>query len=116
MGADKLGVHPAFYRRMRHYRDRIGIQDGRPQAAVKFVRATQELVGHLLANPRRRHSAGLEARGLAGILRASLPDFAVFAIFYRWEGDIQTVIALEHTAQDLQSRLASMVSNPRQPA
>ena len=114
MGANKLWVHPAFYRRLRHYRDRIGIQDGCPQVAVKFVRATQELVKQLLANPQRGHFAGFEARDLADILRAPVPGFSVFAIFYRWDGETLTVITLEHTAQDLPSRLASMVSNPRQ--
>lgn len=114
MGANKLRVHPAFYRRIRHYRDRIGVQDGRPQVAVKFVRATQELVRQLLENPRRGHFAGFEAPELADILRASVPGFSVFAIFYRWDGETLTVITLEHTAQDLPSRLANMVSNPRQ--
>ena len=114
MGANKLRVHPAFYRRIRHYRDRIGIQDGRPQVAVKFVRATQELVVQLLENPRRGHVAGFEAPELADILRASVPGFTVFALFYRWDGGTLTVITLEHTAQDLPSRLASMASNPRQ--
>ena len=116
MGANKLRVHPAFYRRLRHYRDRVGIHDGRPQVAVKFVRATQELVKQLLENPRRGHLAGFETSELADILRASVPGFPVFAIFYRWDGETLTVITLEHTAQDLPSRLASMVSNPRQPS
>ena len=116
MGANKLWVHPAFYRRLRHYRDRIGIQDGRPQAASKFVRATQELVKQLLENPRRGHFAGFEARELADILRASVPGFLIFALFYRWDGETLTVITLEHTAQDLPSRLASMVSNPSRPS
>jgi plasmid stabilization system protein ParE len=116
MGANKFRVHPAFYRRIRHYRDRIGNQDGRPQVAVKFVRATQELVGQLLENPRRGHFAGFEAPELADILRAPVPGFSVFALFYRWDGETLTVITLEHTAQDLPSRLASMVSNPRRPS
>lgn len=110
MGADKLQVHPGFYRRIRHYRDRIGIKDGRPQVAAKFVRATHELVGHLLKHPRRGHFAGFEAPELANILRASVPGFPVFALFYRWNGETLTVITLEHTAQDLPSRLASVVS------
>jgi len=116
MGANKLRVHPAFYRRVRHYRDRVGIQDGRPQVAIKFVRATQELVRQLLENPRRGHLAGFEIPELADNLRASVPGFSVFAIFYRWNGEMLTVITLEHTAQDLPSRLASMVSHPRQPS
>jgi plasmid stabilization system protein ParE len=116
MGANQLRVHPAFYRRLRHYRDRLGIQDGRPQVAVRFVRAVQELVGQWLKNPRRGHFAGFEAPALAAILRASVPGFPVFAVFYRWDGGTLTVITLEHTAQDLPSRLASMVSNPRQPS
>jgi plasmid stabilization system protein ParE len=116
MGANKLQVHPAFYRRLRQYRDRIGTQDGRPQVAVKFVRATRELVAQLLENPRRGHLAGFEVSELADILRASVPVFSVFALFYRWDGETLTVITLEHTAQDLPSRLASMVSNPRRPS
>ena len=72
------------------------------------------LVRQLLANPRRGHLAGFETPELAGIQRASVPNFPVFAIFYRWDGETLTVITLEHTAQDLPSRLASMVSNPRQ--
>lgn len=115
MGANNLRVHPAFYRRIRHYRDRIGIKDGRPQVAVKCVRATQELVAQLLENPQRGHLARFEAPDLADILRASVPGFSVFALFYRWDGQTLTVITLEHTAQDLPSRLASIVSNPKQP-
>ena len=115
MGANRLGVHTAFYRRIRHYRDRIGIRDGRPQVAVKFVRAIQELVAHLLRSPQNGHSARFEASELADILRASVPGFSVFALFYRWDGQTLTVITVEHTAQNLPSRLASIVSNPRQP-
>lgn len=112
MGANQLRVHPAFYRRVRHYRDRIGVQDGRPQVAVTFVQATEELVVQLLKNPHRGHPARFEAPELADILRASVPGFSVFALFYRWDGQTLTVITLEHTAQDLPSRLASLVSKP----
>lgn len=115
MAANKLRVHPAFYRRIRHYRDRIGIKDGRPQVAVKFVAAAQELVVQLLENPQRGHLARFEAPELADILRASTPGFSVFALFYRWDGQTLTVITAEHTAQDLPSRLASIVANPRLP-
>lgn len=113
MGSNQLRVHPAFYRRIRHYRDRIGIQDGRPQVAVRLVRAAQELVAQLLKNPQRGHSARFEAPELADILRALVPGFSVFALFYRWDGQTLTVITLEHTAQDLPARLASIVSRPR---
>ena len=112
MGANKLQVHPAFYRRIRHYRDRIGIKDGRPQVAVKFVRATQSLVVQLLKNPQRGHLAGFDAPELVDVLRASVPGFSVFALFYRWDGQTLTVITLEHTAQDLPSRLASLATKP----
>ncbi|HPY30293.1 MAG TPA: type II toxin-antitoxin system RelE/ParE family toxin [Verrucomicrobiota bacterium] len=112
MGANQLQVHPAFYRRVRHYRDRIGISDGHPQVAIKFVRAVQALVAQLLKNPRRGHPAGFEAPELADILRVSVPGFSVFALFYRWDGRTLTVITLEHTAQDLPARLASVVSRP----
>ncbi len=115
MGANQLQVHPAFYRRVRHYRDRIGIKDGRPQVAVKFVRATEELVVQLLENPLRGHAAGFAAPELAVILRISVPGCSVFALFYRWNGRTLTVITLEHTAQDLPARLASMLAAPRQP-
>ena len=108
--AAKLFVHPAFYRRVRHYRDRIGVHDGRPQVAVKFVEATQQLVLQLLQNPRRGHSARFESADLADILRAPLPGFPVFALFYRWDGRALTVITLEHTAQDLPPRLARVLS------
>lgn len=111
MGANKLQVHPAFYRRVRHYRDRIGIKDERPKVAVKFVRAIEELVARLLENPNRGHVAGFEAAELADVLRISLPAFPVFALFYRWDGETITLITLEHTAQDLPSRLASLVSS-----
>lgn len=113
MGTNRLRVHPAFYRRIRHYRDRIGIKDGRPQVAVSFVRATRALVVQLLKNPQRGHLARFEAPELADIFRVSAPGFSVFALFYRRDGERLTVITLEHTAQDLPSRLASMVSNPR---
>jgi len=59
MDAKKLLVHPTFYRRVRHYRDRIGIKDGRPQVAIKFVQATQDLAVELLKNPQRGHLARL---------------------------------------------------------
>ena len=54
-------------------------------------------------------------RELADILRACGAGFSVFALFYGWDGQTFTVIALEHTAQDLPSRLASVVSKPREP-
>jgi plasmid stabilization system protein ParE len=110
--AAKLLVHPAFYRRVRHYRDRIGIHDGRPRVAVKFAREAQELVLRLLQNPQRGHSARFESSDLADILRIAMPGFPVFALFYRWDGQTLTVITLEHTAQDLPSRLAGILSAP----
>jgi plasmid stabilization system protein ParE len=110
--AANLRVHPAFYRRVRHYRDRIGIHDGRPQIAVKFVTAAQELVLRLLENPQRGHAARFEPPDLVDILRAAVPGFPVFAVFYRWDGHTLTVITLEHTAQDLPSRLAGLLSAP----
>ena len=110
--AVRLYVHPAFYRRVRHYRDRIGIHDGRPQVAVRFVRAAGGLVLRILQNPHRGHSAGFESPDLADILRVAVPGFPVFALFYRWDGQTLTVITLEHTAQDLPSRLASIISIP----
>src|ERR1051325_1085853 len=106
--AAKLLVHPAFYRRVRHYRDRIGIHDGRPRVAGRFARKAQELVLLLLQNPQRGRSARFEAPDLADILRAAVPGFPVFALFYRWNGKALTVITLEHTAQDLPSRLADL--------
>ena len=108
--ADEFVVHPAFYRRVRHYRDRIGGREGRPQTARRFVRAVQELVPRLLENPRRGHSARFEAQDLADVLRVSVPGFAVFALFYRWAGQTLTLITLEHTAQDLPARLAEVLS------
>ena len=110
--AAKLKVHPAFYRRVRHYRDRIGINDGRPQFAVRFVRAAQEAVLRLLENPHRGHSARFESSELADILRVAVPGFPVFSVFYRWDGLMLTVITLEHGAQDLPSRLATILSRP----
>jgi len=109
--AAKLKVHPAFYRRVSHYRDRIGINDGRPQIAVRFVRAAQEAVLRLLENP-RGHSARFESSELADILRVAVPGFPVFSVFYRWDGLTLTVITLEHGAQDLPSRLATILSRP----
>lgn len=115
MDAKKLFVHPAFYRRIRHYRDRIGIKDARPQIAIQFVQATQDLVVNLLKNPQRGHLARFETSDLADILRVAVPGFPVFALFYRWDGQTLTIITLEHTAQDLPARLASIVSAPQQP-
>jgi plasmid stabilization system protein ParE len=111
MAANQLAVHPGFYRRVRHYRDRIR-HEGRPQVAKRFAKAVQSLVGHLLENPQRGHRAGFEAPDLMDILRASVPGFGIFAIFYRWDGQKLTIITLEHTAQDLPSRLAVIVSTP----
>src|SRR6266853_5416139 len=111
--AVKLKVHPAFYRRVRHYRDRIGIHDGRPQVAIKFVKQAQALVLQLLQNPQRGHSARFESPDLADILRVAVPGFPVFALYYRWDGQTLTVITLEHTAQDLPSRLAGVLSTAR---
>ena len=110
--AAKLRVYPAFYRRVRHYRDRIGIHDGRPQVAARFVDAAQDLVLRLLENPGRGYVAGFESTDLADIFRVAVPGFPVFALFYRWDGQTLTVITLEHTAQDLPSRLASIISIP----
>jgi len=110
--AAKLHVHPAFYRRVRHYRDRIGKQDGRPQVARRFVQATQKLVAHLLENPGRGHSARFESADLADVLRVAVPGFSVFSLFYRWDGQTLTLITVEHTAQDLPPRLASILASP----
>src|SRR5262249_4902762 len=109
MGAE-LRVHPAFYRRVRHYRDRIHA-DGRPQVAANFVKAVEELVLLLLESPRRGHSARFEAPDLADVLRVSIPSFPIFALFYRSDGQTLTVITLEHTAQDLPARLAAVLSH-----
>jgi len=108
--AAKLLVHPAFYRRVRHYRDRIAVHDGRPHVAVKFATAAQVLVLRLLDNPLRGHSARFESPDLADIRRVAVTGFPVFALFYRWDGQTLTVITLEHTAQDLPSRLAGLFS------
>lgn len=108
--AARLVVHPAFYRRVRHYRDRVGVQGARPQTAIRFVRAARDLVPQLMENPGRGHPARFEAQDLADILRVSVPGFAVFALFYRWDGRTLTVITLEHTAQDLPARLAAVLS------
>jgi len=113
MGANQLFVHPAFYRRLRHYRDRMRFQDGRPQVAIRFVKATQRLVNQLLENPQRGHLARFEASDLTDILRASVPGFPIFALFYRWDGKVLKIITLEHTAQDLPARLASIISAPK---
>jgi plasmid stabilization system protein ParE len=110
--AANLLVHPAFYRRVRHYRDRIGNRNGRPQVAIKFARAVQELVLRLLENPRRGHAARFESSDLADILRVAVHGFPVFALFYRWDGHSLTVITLEHIAQDLPARLAGLLSAP----
>jgi ParE toxin of type II toxin-antitoxin system, parDE len=108
--AVKLLVHPAFYRRVRHYRERIGVHDGRSQVAANFVKAAQGLVVNLLQNPQRGHPAGFEAAELADILRTPVPGFPVFALFYRWDGQALTIITLEHAAQNLPSRLAAILS------
>ena len=108
--ADKLKLHPAFYRRVRHYRDRISIESERPRVAIDFVKAAEQLVYDMLKNPGRGHSARFESPDLADILRTPVPGFAVFALFYRWNGETLTVITLEHTAQDLPSRLAKVLA------
>ncbi len=108
--AVKLLVHPAFYGRVRHYRDRIAIRDGRPQVAILFTKAVEGLVERLVQHPQRGHSARFESPDLADILRISLPGFSVFALFYRWDGKTLTVITLEHCAQDLPARLAAVIS------
>lgn len=110
--ASKLHVHPAYYRRMRHYRDRIGVREGRPQVARRFVRATAALVVLLLRNPGRGHSARFESSDLADILRIAVPGFPVFALFYRWDGETLTLITVEHTAQNLPARLAGLLTAP----
>jgi hypothetical protein len=61
-------------------------------------------------NPQRGHSARFESPDLADILRLAVPGFPVFALFYRWDGRTLTIITLEHTAQDLPPRLASILS------
>lgn len=111
--AAKLIVHQAFYRRVRQYRDRIKIHDGRPQVAVRFVQATEELVLSLMQNPQRGHSARFESADLSDILRVAVPNFTVFAVFYRWDGQTLTIITLEHTAQDLPARLAAILIDPK---
>lgn len=108
--AARLVVHPGFFRRVRHYRDRIGVQEARPRTALRFVNAVRDLVPQLLENPGRGHAARFEAGDLADIRRVAVPSFAVFALFYRWDGQTLTVITVEHTAQDLPARLAAVLS------
>jgi plasmid stabilization system protein ParE len=108
--AAKLLVHPAFYRRLRHYRDRIGIHEGRSQVAIRFVKAAQSLVLQLMQNPHRGHSARFESPDLTDILSVAIPGFPIFALFYRWDGQTLTVITVEHTAQNLPPRLAAILS------
>jgi len=108
--AVKLVVHPAFYRRMRHYRDRIN-REGRPQVAVKLVKCVEASVLQLMKNPGCGNAARFEAADLADILRIAVPQFSVFALFYRWDGETLTVITLEHAAQDLPSRLAGILAS-----
>ena len=110
--AVNLLVHPAFYRRVRHYRDRIGIHDGRPQVARRFAKAAEESVLRLLQNPQRGRSANFESPDLTDVLRVAVPGFPIFALFYRWDGQTLTVITLEHTAQDLPTRLADLLAAP----
>jgi len=93
-----------------HSRQYIGIHDGRPQVAAKLVERVAELVLQPPQNPGHGHSARFEAVELADILRVAVPGFPVFSIFYRWDGQTLTVITLEHIAQDLPSRLASVLS------
>jgi plasmid stabilization system protein ParE len=112
MVAKRLFVHPAFYRRVRHYRERLANESGRPNLARKFVEAAQELIAQLLENPGRGHLARFEAPDLADIHRSAVPGFSVFAIFYRWDRDSLTIITLEHGAQDLPSRLARVLATP----
>jgi plasmid stabilization system protein ParE len=106
----KLVVHPAFYRRLRHYRDRIRVHDGRSRVARQFVSAAEKIILQLVENPGRGHSARFESPELGDILRVSVPGFSVFAVFYRWNGETLTLITLEHTAQDLPPRLAGILS------
>lgn len=113
MADKKLFIHPAFPRRLRHYRDRIAVIDGRPKVAQQFVSATEELISRLLENPGGGHSARFEAAELADILQASVPGFGVFALFYRWSEDSLTIITIEHSKQDLPSRLAGIVGRPK---
>ena len=112
MAAKKLLVYPAFHRRLRHYRDRISIRDGRPQVAAKLIGAVQTLVDRLMRNPQRGHLARFESPELADILRATVAGFPLFALFYRWDGQTLTIITFEHTKQDLPARLASIASTP----
>ena len=111
MAANRLVVHPAFPRRIRHYRDRI-IAEGRPRVAAELAKQTKALIHHLVENPLRGHPARFESADLADVLRASVPGFPVFAVFYRWDGHTLTILTFEHTAQDLPNRLASIVSKP----
>jgi hypothetical protein len=80
--AAKLRVYPAFYWRVRHYRDRI-IRDGRALVATRFVQAAAELAVRILKAPQRGRAARFEPPDLADILRMAVQGFPVFAIFYR---------------------------------
>ena len=80
-----------------------------------YACVSQDDLSGCLKNPQRGHPSRFEAPELADILRLSVPGFSVFSLFYPWDGQTLTVITLEHTAQDLPSRLASIVSHSRQP-
>ena len=45
------------------------------------------------------------------VLRVSVNGFRTFAVFFRWKGEVLTIISLEHTAQDLPARLAGILAS-----
>jgi hypothetical protein len=79
--------------------------------AERFVLSTHELVSTILENPMRGHLARFEAPELVDIVRRSVPGFSVFSVFYRWNDDSVTLITIEHSKQDLPSRLAKLVTS-----
>jgi hypothetical protein len=76
--------------------------------AVKVVQATR-FGRSAVENRQRGHVAGFDSSDLANILRVAA-RFPVFALFIA--GTALTIITLKHTAQDLPSRLANIVSTP----
>jgi hypothetical protein len=88
-------------------------QPNEPGRAQAFdAKGVAHIVLQLLRNPQRGHSARFESADLTDVLRVALPDFQVFAVFYRWDRKTLTVITSEYTAQDLPARLAAVLSTP----
>jgi toxin ParE1/3/4 len=88
---------PVFVRDVTRYA--IYIARDNPDAAARFINATEEICGRLAKEPGIGHAE--KFRKLIGVRSFRVPGFEKYLIFYRSHEDTTEFLRLVHGARDL---------------